>query len=156
VIGILMTLISKKSALIIDDNLKTREMVKDSLVEDFHIHAAETPEEVLRFLKKKSIDLILINYEMADMKKDEFVKIIEEHYCHREVWAMSIFSKVADFYKVIATFFIEKTFKKLSNFSLKTNRDKEINELYRKRWKYAREQDDYKIDLINGENKRSF
>ena len=70
----------KKSLLIIDDEIEVLNTLKRIFFKDYRLHVTQSPREALEIMKKFSIEVILCDQQMPDMKGTEFFTIVKELY----------------------------------------------------------------------------
>ena len=78
----------KKKVLIVDDDPSYAKLVRGWLREDYEVFVLVKGKQVAGFLSKHNVDLILLDYEMPEMKGTEVFEILRKEEAFREIPVM--------------------------------------------------------------------
>ena len=70
--------ITRKHILVVDDDAQQLAMIRDHLREFYDVTLVNSAEKGLRFLDKRSVDLVLLDYMMPEMDGPEMLKTMRE------------------------------------------------------------------------------
>ncbi len=75
----------KKKILVVDDDPLMLKLIKEHLHEEYEVGTAVSGKVALKFLEKKSVDLILLDYEMPDEKGPEVLEKIHGNEATKDI-----------------------------------------------------------------------
>ena len=75
-----------KKILVVDDEIIMLKNIKQILLEDgYHVATAPSGKVALEYLENKTVDLILLDYEMPDMKGPEVLSKLKENPATKDI-----------------------------------------------------------------------
>ena len=83
-----------KTVLVVDDDEGMRDTLTAILKHEYHILTAATGEEGLAILKRKDVDLVLLDVRLPGISGLELLTIVKENYSLVEVIMVSALSEV--------------------------------------------------------------
>jgi len=83
-----------KTVLVVDDDEGMRDTLTAILKREYHILTAATDEEGLAILKRKDVDLVLLDVRLPGISGLELLTIVKENYSLVEVIMVSALSEV--------------------------------------------------------------